>query len=90
MMNGELKLWSNGGDTYVAIDAEHARNLMAAQTGERIEDIPEIDKWREQIATNERLSLQREGERGDKPVITKTVAEWIRESGPGFLFSTEW
>jgi len=86
----ELGLWFNGADTYVARDAEHARELMAEQTGERIDDVPNVGKWREQAATGERLSLQREGERGGEPIVTKTVAEWIADNGPGFLFSTEW
>jgi len=83
MSEQELKLWFNGADAYVARDAEHARELMAEQTGERIDDIPSFGEWSKD--DHQMLTIGDD----DKGTQTKSVAEWIRENGPGFLFSTE-
>ncbi len=79
-----LDLWCNGVDTYVARDAEHARQLMAAQTGEQIDDVPAPDEW----SKDEREFLTIGDD--DKGTQTKSVGAWVRDNGPGFLFSTEW
>jgi len=80
----DLRLWFNGADTYIARDAEHARELMAVLTGERIDDVPPFGEW----SKDDRQVLTICDD--DKGTQTKGVAEWIRENGPGFLFSTEW
>lgn len=84
MSGQELRLWCNGVDTYVARDADHARELMAAQTGERIEDVPSVDEW----SNDDRDTLTIGDD--DKGPQTKSADAWIRDNGPGFLFSTEW
>lgn len=82
-----LEAWTNGYDTYIAESAEAAREAMAAFTGEKLEDVPELDEWsRRDMRANFTIEFERDHK---KERITKTIAEWIGENGPGFLASTE-
>lgn len=78
-----LHLWTDGTDTYIAVDAEQAREMQCVCIGENQSDASE---WH--IRENDGpldINLSEE----DLGTVTKTHEEWIALRGPGFLCSTD-
>jgi hypothetical protein len=85
-----LSLWTNGADTYVARNAEHAHELMGKHLGYPYEsEASPIEDWKQRVHVGP-LSLTIEHDVADLTRETKTVDEWITSNGPGFLCSTEY
>lgn len=78
----ELKLWTDGTETYVAESLEQAREMQF----KNIDDNPEpIEAWKERTSPDP-LRIHTD----DHGYVTQPIADWIRKNGPGFLCSTEW
>lgn len=77
--------WTDGYDIFIAPSIDDARRMQREHTGEDYNTCPLVEWSR---ANPERsLTIRLDDGRGD---VTQTIADWIRESGPGFLCSTEW
>lgn len=82
-MENELRIWTDGTDTYVATTVEHAMLMQRQLLGE---NPSEADAWGED--TRAIITILDDDAPGGK--VTKTRDEWIADNGPGFLCSTEW
>ena len=81
----DLKLWTNGVETYVARDAEHVLELYQAHNRQAY-DAEECGEWEEREDTGP-FAIYVDDGRGS---VKKTPAEWIADNGPGMLCSTEY
>lgn len=81
----DLALFSDGTETYVASSVEEARKMQFDLCGENPE--PETE-WSE-VSKNVDRTLTIHTDDGEGPV-SKTVGQWIKDNGPGFLCSTEY
>lgn len=78
----DLRLFTDGTETYVATSIAEARRLQFENIGENPED---ESAWREQTEPDP-MTIALDDGRGD---VTQSIANWIKENGPGFLSSTE-
>lgn len=85
-----LKVWANDvTDWVIAESAADARAVLNEHTGFPGDDddqIPPEDEW-EAEPDDKPLEIRTDDGRG---VVKKTCAEWVAESGRGFLCSTEY
>ncbi len=81
-MADALKVWHNGVETVIAYSAEDAAAALAELAGppDSGEDMP----WHE--FTKDPLTINDE----DVGKVTKSLAEWIADTGRGVLCSSEW
>jgi hypothetical protein len=86
MTEAELHAWTDGTETYVAESVDAAMAMQRELAGDDCDQEP-ADEWRAfppgKVFT---IDLSEE----DRGKVTKTIAEWILENGPGKLCSTEW
>jgi hypothetical protein len=85
-MSDELRAWSDGTDTYVAASLDAALAMQREVAGEDCEQAP-ADEW--SVLPPERV-LTIDLSEQDRGKVTKTIAQWILENGPGMLCSTEY
>ena len=76
----DLRLWTNGFDTYVAESPTDIPAMHKAWNGYDM-DADERD--------DEVITIASPDDDGG-PSVTKTAAEWIAANGPGLLCSTEY
>ncbi len=81
-----LAVYTDGIDVVIAADADDAARLVARHYETCWEDVEDVDVSNFAVLTKPFFSLTVE-ENGNK--ITRTVPEWIKEHGHGYLGSTE-
>lgn len=81
----DLKLFTDGVETYVALSPEHAVELWEANTGEK-RNGDDHDPFVERVS-DKPIKIMLDDERGE---VTQTTQKWIEENGEGFLCSTEY
>ena len=80
----ELKLFTDGVETYVARSPEHCLELYKTRNGESRD--PDMDPFEER-EDNGAFDIDLDGGQGS---VLKTHADWIKFNGEGFLCSTEY
>lgn len=91
-MSKELRVWTDGYDTVIAADPEHATKVWEATIGELRSSHRGVGEWRAvpaEVPIAIRVDLVLGGREFGEVLMTKTAEEWAKVYGAGFLCSTE-
>lgn len=91
-MSNDLRVWTDGYDTVIAADPEHATKVWEVTIGKPRSSHRGVGEWCEVpagIPIAIRVGLVLGGREFEETVVTKTAEEWAEVYGAGFLCSTE-